>query len=168
MFFLSKFGELNHPYEIASVTTPLATDKVWMYDFDSKRFELRVIDCAIDEYVGPTATVSVGGTITNVPLGWHVLVCDSETADVDTIPIQQCISQKFEAACVTANTMVYRPHVLNIIDVSNRETLVLPVVEKNEGIVICSTSKGCGIIITPTDQEKRIRGCILGDIFQDD
>lgn len=90
MIFLNK---LFRPYEISSVGQPLTFTDLYVFDSKDMVPKLTAIEY-IEEVTSPAIVLDVNGTSITLPAAWHVMIMDTETYTIDTIPV--CLSQVYE------------------------------------------------------------------------
>lgn len=90
MQFINK---LFRPYEINSVTQALTFTDVYTFDAKHLSPKLTAVEY-LEEVVCPAVTLEVAGHQVDLPASWHVMIMDTETFSIDTIPV--ALSQVYE------------------------------------------------------------------------
>lgn len=88
--------EYNAPYIIDSLTAPLVIKRNWIFNAQMLDFMLSPITY-LEETTGAAIKVRINGSEFWVPASWYILVADTETAQIDTVSIQDCTKKKHTA-----------------------------------------------------------------------
>lgn len=83
MQFINK---LFRPYEINSVAQALTFTDIYTFDAKLCKPTLSAVEY-LEEVTCPTVTLEVAGTSVEIPASWHVMIMDTETFTIDTIPV---------------------------------------------------------------------------------
>ncbi len=88
--------EYNVPYIIDSLSAPLVIKRNWIFNAQYLDFMLSQIQY-LEETTGAAIKIRINGSEFWVPASWYILVADTETAQIDTISIQDCTKKKHTA-----------------------------------------------------------------------
>jgi hypothetical protein len=143
----------------------------WVFNAQLLDFILAEIKY-LEETIGPTVTLHVGGHEVCVPGSWNILVLDKETYSVDTIPVASCSA--FEHDALIFSPQSAKPITLPVraIKLEPEGSCIYPSVSKAQALVH-TISSGIshgkeivqGIILSPNDLWRWIGGKTIGDIL---
>ena len=165
--------ELNTNYAIDSLTTPLPQGSRfhWIFSGQQKDFTLSEISY-LEETIGPTIVLSIGGTEVRVPGAWNILVVDTETYTIDAIPVTVCGAFEHSAFVFSPDDgkLILEP--IKIVGWEASGSCFYPAVEKANGVVHAissGTNHGKvtprGVIVSPSDMWRYLNGCTVGDVL---
>ena len=87
------FNKLFRPYDIFSITQALTFTDIYTFDAKELKPKLSAVE-NLEELTCPTVVIDVAGSKLSLPSSWHVMIMDTETYSIDTIPV--CLSQVYE------------------------------------------------------------------------
>lgn len=167
--------DYNRPYAINSLTAPLVIRHHWMFNGNIFDFVLSEISY-LEETTGPAIKISANGNGFWVPEAWHILVVDTDTSYVDTVPIISCASTPYSAFIFCSSDMKQRCQEIRVVDKADEMPIVHPMIPKGFAHVhpIGSTSVGSSsriapqlnIVIGPHDLYKILANKSTGDFLE--
>lgn len=164
-------NETNRPYIIESLTQPLPLRHHWIFNAQLLDFMLNEI-MYLEETVGPTVTLSVGGSEVRVPGAWNVLIVDMETYTVDAVPVTACAAFEHKAMVFSPNDSKLITESIRVTSWEPKGSCIYPALEKAQALIHAITpgvSHGKitprGIIVGPADLWRWVGGKTVGDIL---
>lgn len=165
------YPDFCKPYLIDNLTGPVIPKYYWTFSGPMLDFCLSPISY-LEETTGPVVTLEVNGFKFDVPAHWNILITDTDTWQLDTIPITNCSNQKSSAYLMSTNEYTLRTADVKIVDYFEMKVLVHPLVAKGHGLchpagTVMSYGKEVDVMvtITPHDLYKFIGEKAVGDIL---
>ena len=165
MQFINK---LFRPYEINSVAQALTFTDIYTFDAKLCKPTLSAVEY-LEEVICPTVTLEVAGASVEIPASWHVMIMDTETFSIDTIPA--CLSQVYENIA-PGYTFVNNSGILKMtkptkskmigINYNSDGVFVHPSISKNMAFII--PVQNHTIIAGPHDLSRYISRLTIGDL----
>lgn len=164
-------SEANRPYLIDTFTAPLGVSHFWSFSGQLLDFKLEQTQY-LEEIVGKTIRVRAQNLEFDVPASWHIMIADTETYTVDTVPIAQCAS--FDQPIFMFSPDDCKPKIgrIQIIDFIEDGLCVAPEIPKGSAMIHPTgpeMSHGkpifYGVVIGPHDLGRWIAGKTIGDIL---
>jgi len=119
----------NRPYYIGHVNQPIVPQYFWNLSGSMLDFTLNPL-VYLEEYQGPTILIEINGFRFSVPSGWHILIVDTETKLIDTIPVSQCSTSPYLAMIVSSISSKYMELPIKVVDFKPDELVVYPMISK--------------------------------------
>lgn len=158
-------------YLIDNLTGPVVPKYYWTFSGPLLDFCLSSISY-LEETTGPTITLEINGFQFEAPSHWNILITDTETWQLDTVPLMNCSSQKTSAYLMATNEYTLRTAEVKVVDYCENKVLVHPLVAKGHGLchpvgTVISRGKDIDVmvVITPHDLYKFIGDKAVGDIL---
>jgi hypothetical protein len=165
MQFINK---LFRTYEINSVLQALTFTDIYVFDAKELRPKLASVEY-LEEVTCPAITIDVKGHQVSLPSSWHVMIMDTETFTIDTIPV--CLSQVYENIApgftfvnqsgILKMTKPVRSKMLGI-SYSEDGVFVHPAISKNMAFII--PVGDATILAGPHDLSRYISKLTIGDL----
>lgn len=162
MRFLTRIVDRVVGYDMRDVRTPLNTRVAYAFNMRRLRSELRPIE-RLQEYSWQLYVVEIGGTQLRIPQGWHILVADRETGDVDVVPIESCSGQEWHAVGVGTGTHRRFVEPVRVLRVEHGVE-AFPLYEGDYCLML-DVGGGTGLVVAQEDTGAFYTGVDLGLLF---
>lgn len=158
------FDETNTVQEISDIYTPLYSEYMWTLNCDILDFTLTPIQMLEEMQCAALRIMTPSGGTTLVPAGWTMLICDRDTAQIDTISVAEFAGKEFSAFAygpAAASPVTVK---LSVVDYIADCVMTFPCLSKTQ--MLCHPISGSEwICISPTDPyNKYLKDKIIGDL----
>ncbi len=127
----------------------------------------------LEEISGPVFDLEIDGTLISVPSSWNIMVTDDEECSIDTVPINICSRNDYNALLMSDTISKPAAAKIRVVDFHEHKTLVYPMLDK--GCMLCTPIKKqvykkndayfCAIIGPADVSSKYFNDSMVGDIF---
>jgi hypothetical protein len=90
------FDDFNHPIILDSIHGPTVTEYMWVLDLSIMDFTLTPL-LMLEESFCPSIQVRINGFEFILPADWNILVCDSDTSQLDVVELSETAGREFTA-----------------------------------------------------------------------
>jgi hypothetical protein len=167
--------DYSRPYLIDSLTSPIVVKHHWVFSGPQADFMLSPITY-LEETTGEALKVRVNSSEFWIPKSWNVLVTDSDTAKVDTVPIKSFATVKHTAFAFSSNETRLRTLEIEIVDETpfgKLMSLVHPMITKGTMLVhpvgpialLDGKETHLCVVVGPHDLYKHLAELSIGDII---
>lgn len=159
------FDETSCPQHIVDIYTPLVSEYMWILNCADLDFMLSPIQ-VLEEIDCPTLTFRTHhGNVLVLPANWSVLICDRDTAQLDTITLAESAGREFTALTYGPRSTHPSYTKMTAVDYCASGTISYPCLAKHQ--MLCyPISSFEWICISPSDPyNKYLKDRIIGDLI---
>lgn len=162
MYFFDETSKMQH---LPDIYTPIASEYMWTLNCDILDFTLSPIQM-LEEIFCPALEIRApsGGKFI-LPASWSLLICDRDTAQLDTITLAESAGKEFVA--FTYGPKATHPSFtkLSVVNYLPAHTLASPCLQKMQ--MLCHpVSESEWICVSPSDPyNKYLKDKIIGDLI---
>ena len=164
-------SELNAPYNLTKIDQPLGVTHKWVFNAQQEDFFLTPITYLGETY-GPALKLEINGEQITLPLLWGILVVDTTTYQVDSIPVSSCANAEYHAYLFSPTDSKLNTAKINVVDFVPNIAIVHPEIEKYSGVCVptgkrktVTKDNHVSIIATPYDLYKFLKDKLVGDFM---
>lgn len=157
--------EQNDITEIVDITAPVRSEFFWVLDLSIMDYTLAPL-AVLEEVSCPTFEVEVGGVEVSLPASWNMLIYDSETGDVDLIPLCEMTGRSFTALGFGPNRALAKPLSVRIMDYRPYAKNVGPSLNKHQMLCYPINDDTWFTVSAADVYSKYLKNISLGDILQ--
>lgn len=161
------------PYLINDAVSPILPRHFWVFQA-ANLFDFTLSPLAfIEENTSTVLKVLIQGLEMFIPYNWHILIADTETSQLDWIPISECAAVEHSAYLMSPLDSATRVAPIKVLDVIENQVSYYPVIQKT--CAMCHpvskelTKKGIAvplsIVIGQNDLSKYISNRLVGDLY---
>ena len=161
-------GEVISLYNIHERITSLGETKpgeyVWIFDTKARDFMLSKLNAVIKHTV-PIIHIYYNGSIIRLPTSWYVVVYDSDTSEIDVIPVTALMGRRFDLLGLTPDS--YKPVAIpaTAINYNTRAEFFTPSLLP-EQMACIATNSNLWICAGPNEQcTNYLKQTVVGDLF---
>ncbi len=157
--------EHNKLTELVDIAAPVRSEFFWVLDLSIMDYSLAPL-VVLEEVTCPTFVVEVGGVNFDIPASWNMLIYDSETGDVDLIPLCEMTGRSFTALGFGPNRALAKPLPVRIMDYKPYYRNVGPSLNKHQMLCHPITEDLWFTLSAADVYTKYLKNITLGDILQ--
>lgn len=157
--------EQNHITDLVDITAPVKSDHFWVLDLSMMDYTLAPL-VVLEEVTCPTFVVEVAGELFDIPASWNMLIYDSETGDVDLIPLCEMTGRAFTALGFGSARALAKPLPVRIMDYKPYSRNVGPSLNKHQMLCHPITEDIWFTLSSADVYTKYLKNISLGDILQ--
>ena len=112
----------------------------------------------LEEVTGPTVRLKINQIEFDVPASWNIMIVDSETRLIDTIPVVQCAQDDYKCLLINSKSSKYADADIAVVDLDTSDkSLVYPKISKGTmmlhpvGLDVTNEENIFNIVIGPYD-----------------
>lgn len=158
------FDENTQPIIIDSIYSPIPSNYFWTLDLEQKDFGLTKL-ITIEEHTAPMLVIEIYGYTIELPADWNILICSSETSQLDISEINELTRGAFTGFVLNhkTNTVYHAP--IRVIHYEPKSIMHTPSLAKNQ--MLChALGPQAWICVSPIDNySKYLKGSITNDLI---
>lgn len=157
------FDTNNKPILLDSIHAPLATEHMWVLDFNLMDFTLSPVT-VLEQFVSPAHIVRIKGFEFPLPSTWNILVYDRETSQIDVVEVLETAGREFHALIYGPKKANFGPGIITVTNYYPELLHVAPSLNKHQ--MLCHPiGPDEWISVAPSDaHNKYLKDKVVGDL----